>query len=465
MLRLILTVLCVLAGVAQAEPVRVGILGAPNPPAFGQAQTETEHLIAPRLWSGLTRLDAQGDPQPDLAAYWDVSQDRLVYRFQLKDNLRWSDGSALTPQQFLESLSGLPLMSVATDPSGAVTLTLTRPRADLLRLLARPDLGPRPPRPGLYSGPFVVGERAEGRLDLTPNPYHPAPGAGPVELVTVETFEDAERRFVSGALHIAPVERSEPSSRSTGQRITAVSVNYQAADVGGVAGLDVRHALSMSVDREFLLESLALPGFSPQTTPLPPGLLLGGSFPVPFEGLSYPDRDGVAEALLAVAGYEADSPLQVTLLVPAGERLDQTAQWLAREWREIGVQVNLDPVGLSEFEQRLARGTFQLALRDIAPKPADAAAQLAVFLQEAGPQNIGRYQVNEFESAYLQAETADDPAVRRRRHRNSEKELIEDQIRISLYRSNAHWLVSERVEGWPETPAGLPPLESLWLAP
>ena len=42
-------------------------------------------------------------PVPGLAKSWEISPDGLVYTFHLRDNLQWSDGSAITTDDFLLS--------------------------------------------------------------------------------------------------------------------------------------------------------------------------------------------------------------------------------------------------------------------------------------------------------------------------------------------------------------------------
>ena len=52
-------------------------------------------------WSeGLTRLDADNNPQPALAESWTVSDDGLTYTFTLREGLVWSNGTPLTAKDF-----------------------------------------------------------------------------------------------------------------------------------------------------------------------------------------------------------------------------------------------------------------------------------------------------------------------------------------------------------------------------
>ncbi|MDB6006405.1 MAG: oligopeptide transport system substrate-binding protein [Prosthecobacter sp.] len=59
--------------------------------------------IASALFEGLCRIDEAGKPQPGLAERWDMTPDRKTYTFHLRPDTTWSDGTALTTQDFLYS--------------------------------------------------------------------------------------------------------------------------------------------------------------------------------------------------------------------------------------------------------------------------------------------------------------------------------------------------------------------------
>ncbi|MCR4950023.1 MAG: peptide ABC transporter substrate-binding protein [Solobacterium sp.] len=52
---------------------------------------------------GLAELDADGQPQPDLAEKWDVSEDGKTYTFHLRDGIKWSNGDPVTANDFVYS--------------------------------------------------------------------------------------------------------------------------------------------------------------------------------------------------------------------------------------------------------------------------------------------------------------------------------------------------------------------------
>src|SRR4030042_1835913 len=60
----------------------------------------TSHQFIAQIYSGLVRLDEELATVPDIAASWDISQDRLVYTFHLRDDVVFQDGRSVTAADF-----------------------------------------------------------------------------------------------------------------------------------------------------------------------------------------------------------------------------------------------------------------------------------------------------------------------------------------------------------------------------
>lgn len=87
---------------APAQEIRINL--AAEPPAIDSsvATTNPSFTILNAVNEGLYRLDAEGKPQPGLAAKLpDVSPDGLVYTITLRDGLTWADGSPLKASDFV----------------------------------------------------------------------------------------------------------------------------------------------------------------------------------------------------------------------------------------------------------------------------------------------------------------------------------------------------------------------------
>src|SRR5262249_56735915 len=54
------------------------------------------HAASELIYNGLLGRDERGDPAPELAERWQVEQGGSVYRFHLRDGVKWHDGKPFT---------------------------------------------------------------------------------------------------------------------------------------------------------------------------------------------------------------------------------------------------------------------------------------------------------------------------------------------------------------------------------
>ena len=83
-----------------------GIAGYPqtlNPLLSGY--NEVDRDLCALLFSGLTRLNQRGEVEADLARGWEVTLDGLTYTFDLRSDAYWHDGTALTADDVVFTLS------------------------------------------------------------------------------------------------------------------------------------------------------------------------------------------------------------------------------------------------------------------------------------------------------------------------------------------------------------------------
>jgi oligopeptide transport system substrate-binding protein len=81
---------------------RIRIRGTEEPVSVNPnlAQTPTGILTNSFLNEGLTKIGKDGALIPGLAERWEVSSDGKVWKFHLRDNLRWSNGDIITANDF-----------------------------------------------------------------------------------------------------------------------------------------------------------------------------------------------------------------------------------------------------------------------------------------------------------------------------------------------------------------------------
>ncbi len=75
----------------------------------------TSFIALTMCQSGLTQLDDKNVPVADLAESWDVSDDGLEYTFHIRKDAKWSDGTALTANDFVYAWDRLIDPNTASD--------------------------------------------------------------------------------------------------------------------------------------------------------------------------------------------------------------------------------------------------------------------------------------------------------------------------------------------------------------
>jgi peptide/nickel transport system substrate-binding protein len=110
-------------------------------------------LLADSTAQGLVRFDAAGQIEPGLAQRWTVIDDGMSYIFRLRE-ATWADGAPVTAEQVVAILrrqlrrtTRNPLTPYLTAIDEIVVMTpqvievrLSRPRPDLLKLFAQPEM-------------------------------------------------------------------------------------------------------------------------------------------------------------------------------------------------------------------------------------------------------------------------------------------------------------------------------------
>ena len=174
---------------AQDAPVRGGTLvvaisadpGHLNPAITTSGAT---HAAAELLYNGLLGQDERGNPIPELAERWQVEQGGAVYRFRLRDGVKWHDGAPFTAADvkftFEEILLkfhartkaslGGPLAGIDTPDDRSIVFRFKQPYAPLLSQLDATE------------APILARHVYEGK-DPQTNPANSNPvGTGPFKL-------------------------------------------------------------------------------------------------------------------------------------------------------------------------------------------------------------------------------------------------------------------------------------------
>ncbi|MCM3126245.1 peptide ABC transporter substrate-binding protein [Paenibacillus sp. MER 78] len=89
-------------GNAPAEQV-LNINLSAEPPTFdpAQAQDSQTNTVLKLMYEGLVRMGEDGNPDPGVAESWEISEDGKEYVFTLREDAKWSNGDAVTANDFV----------------------------------------------------------------------------------------------------------------------------------------------------------------------------------------------------------------------------------------------------------------------------------------------------------------------------------------------------------------------------
>ena len=409
--------------VSVVVPARGGSLteGVVGPPRFinpildiSQADGDLTRLV----YSGLTRVLADGSIVPDLAEQFQISEDGTTYTFTLRENATFHDGAPVTASDVLFTVAAAQNPDIRSPRRAdweGVAVSAPDPRTVIFQLqhayapfLENTTIGILPKH--LWSA-----VRAE-EFSFSPLNTNPV-GSGPYKIYSSETdstgvatnyvllsFKQSVPRaphlikitlifyqnedalikgYNSGAVDsIASISPASISSlkradgavmRAPLPRVFGVFFNQSRAPV--LADASVREALNAAIDKESLVNSVLLGYGATLDGPIPPGVLAGQySAPTESAATSFSEYAAKARDILSRGGWKYDEEaevwkksakggsasggkqtLSIALATSDSPELSMTADRVAEFWRAAGVAVAVKVYPLSELNTNVIR--------------------------------------------------------------------------------------------------------------
>jgi oligopeptide transport system substrate-binding protein len=450
---------------------------------------------------------------PRLAERWAVSPDGLVYTFELRPGIAFSDGAPITAAHFKYSLERAlttpdsPFTAYLADIAGATELTerkatscagiaadgerrlvitLARRSPALLGVLAMPFATPqraehvaragdqlrRRPDP---TGPFELASWDEGmRVVLRRNPRYFDPSRAHLDAIELAEnvprdtqFQMFERGELDAAEKLAPPDylfvMSEPAwqpyvHRSVTMNVFGSRMNVRVKPFDDVR---VRRALNYALDKSHTARLLNGTTVAAHGI-LPPGML--GRDPALQP---YPRDVARARALLAEAGYPGG--LDVEYATISDEETEKIAGSLQSDLAAAGVRVRLVVMSFATFQTAWTQPTgpaFSYAAwtADF-PDPTNFFDPLfhSRSLKPADSTNNSFYANPELDDVLDRARGELDPARRDALYRRAEQILYDDAPWIWDYHRLATEVTQPYVRGYQPHPIWLRDFTSAWL--
>lgn len=347
-----------------------------DPLRNANAQNVAYNLLS---YDSLIYRDPLGELHPGLAESWEWAEDGSTFTMTIRDGVTFHDGTSLDADVVkanLDRLLGMPDSPVFSavrnvervdviDPS-TVVLVMTQPDATLEYSLADRagaivsgkaiadgvDLGSQ----AVGAGPYRVVEfrPSDGIVYERFEDYWGDPNAAVAKRVELVGIADGNARasgLITGDFDAAQITPSQVAQvQNAGIDIVAntslwfIQV-YHNRSRDFFADPDVTRAMSMAIDRDAICAAIYY-GFCQPTITMFPDDYWAGSPDIPDDYFAHDVEE--AKRLLAEAGY-ADGFSFELMFAAGSDPYPQLAELLQAQWGEIGLDVRIRPVDISQL--------------------------------------------------------------------------------------------------------------------
>ena len=471
----------------------------------------TSFVAQSLVFSGLTQLNENNEPEPDAADSWDISDDGLVYTFHLNKDDVWSNGTPVTAADFVYGWQRLADLDTASeyafitqtihlanaDEIAAGTkdvtelgvkavddytleVTLTMPCDFLLGLMAFPSFFPLnqefyeaqgdqyslTPDNLISNGPYVMASWTPGNsYTFTKNPtyFRADEDTDTVDEVDFKFVQDAQSAMLeyesdgldvvklTGEMVDAYKGQEGYTSRLTGY-LWYLSINFTDEQF---TNDNLRKALAVAIDRETICNNVLKDGSIAAGGIIPSQLATGP------DGTDYRETNGTltsydptaAAEYYAKAVEELGGDVSFELLYEDTEASKNVAEYIQNnlETNCPGLTVTLNSKPKKTRLELMKTQDYDIALTRWGPDYADPQTYFDLFISTNEDNNSGRYNSATYDATVLEAttgEAATDSAARWNLLLEAEKTLVVDDVGvIPVYQNGGAFMIKTNVTG------------------
>ena len=463
----------------------------------------------------LLAVDQNGQLAPGQAESWETSEDGLTWTFHLRDGLKWSDGSDLTANDFVYSwkrvcdpmvaapyaetvlsmvegydkaIEGdLDALQVAATDNNTLVVTLSAPCSYFGSLAAFATLSPvqqatveangdawaTKAETYISNGPFYVSDWVPGSyIMMTKNPYYWNADAIKLDGIKWNLIEDSNAAYsayqTGEVLMIkdGPTEEIPSLKENADFYVDPIIGTYYLSmniDREPFNNADVRKALSLAIDRDYVANTLMQGTYSPAGNFMGPGW-------IDTDGKQFKDNANGGKEYIDTTNYEADLEEAKQLLADAGYPNGEgfptitystndagyhkvVAEYLQQAWAELGIDLQVDIVEWASFTPMRRNGDYDVARNGWVGDYSDPSNMLDLFYSTNG-NNDGKFNNADYDAAMELSRTTLDAAERSTALHNAEDILMEEAGCIPVAYYNDFWLQSDKITGSWHSPYG-----------
>ena len=502
---LLLLTLNSLAAAATGEIIHRGNGAEPETLDIHKSSGVPEANIQRDLFEGLIAEAADGSLIPGVAEQWHLSDDGLVYTFQLRKNARWSNGEPVTATYFVFSFRRAldpktasdyafilwPIRNAEGYSKGTITnpealgikaidpltleITLESPTPYFPGLLTHHMAYPAPSkavesygrqwtRPGklISNGAYKLAEWVpQSHIRLEKNPYYQAADSVLTDTVVYYPSEDKNaelKRFRAGELEITEdvpssqipwIRKNLAESFHSSPYIGTYYLAFNLQDKPFRDNLKLRKSLTLAIDRQLLTDKVTRGGEIPALGWVPPGIHGYHAQSMQAAQLDQKDQNALARKLYQESGYSREHPLEIELLYNTSDNHKKIAIAVAAMWKKtLGVKTRLRNEEWKVYLDSRKKRDFQVIRAGWIGDYNDAYTFLSLFKSDVGEMNPSGYKNKQYDALIHQAETTIDQKKRTSLMQQAEALLLKDLPIMPIYFYTTQHLINPKITGW-----------------
>ena len=462
-----------------------------------------EQQVERLMFGSLVKMNDKLEPILDMAEKMEAAPDATSYTFNLRANVKFSDGTPLTSkdvrftlQSAIDKRSGSywrgrlskvvgaadfsdqkadSVTGIVTPDDQTVTINLTAADAAfLVNLCNFSGLGIMPEHvlkdvapdqlqkhsfalaPTVTAGPFKFVKYATDQyVELARNDtYWGDPPALDSIFLQILTSDVALAQLETGkidvmALAVQDTDRVKNLPNAEMLSVASPSMDFLAVNMERDYLKDkrIRQAMMYAIDREGILKQIY--GGQGEITNSP---IFGPAWMGVPEGLNeYKFDPTKAKQLLKDAGWDSSRTLDM-VYVPGTKERDTAMQIIQNQWSDVGLKVNIDQVDAAEANRRTIQATdFDLRTTGGGVFRADPGVSGTYMISTTWTPNggnYGHYSNPDIDKLYAQAQGVSNPSDRKALYTQIAKILNDELPWIFLYSPNSSYGVNKRVQGF-----------------
>ncbi len=405
------------------------------------------------IYTGLVKFDKNLNVMPDQAT-WVISPDNKVYTFNLKQGITFSDGTPVTAQSYVYTLTRAllpdvksPIASFFLGPiagsdgvsngktrtltgvkaidKNTLQITLKQPAAYFLQIMANSIAYPlnqtiinqygqtdwvnHAAGNGIGTGPFMVKEWDHNtKMVLVPNPqwYGAKTKLTEVDMLFVNDQSTAFKAYQAGQYNfvwnIGPQDLTGAKSMPgyTSESLLQTDLLFFSNKMAPFNNAAVRQAFAYAIDKETLATAIFKGSAVPAPTIIPPGM---PGYQPNYQGLAYDKSKALAALQNAYPDVSKVPP--ITFSFPNSQVSQSEASALQQMWQTaLGIQVKLLSVELNAYNTETANHQVQFGFTQWSADFPDPYDWLTLNLFSTASNNSGDWNNPQFDQTVTQAE-------------------------------------------------------------